>query len=120
MTIRSDNADLRLTEKGLLKSIFNGLLVLNDVFAIGRQAGFVSDERWASFEKTKSAITRASELLRSFSLSPQVRLQFHHCVHLKMFRLGMGRSRFRGSARWRFEKVCSFVSHIGTFLNAVV
>jgi len=52
MTIRSDNADLRLTEKG-------------------REAGIVSDERWALFEKTKSAITRASELLHSLSLSPQ-------------------------------------------------
>ncbi|KIM87906.1 hypothetical protein PILCRDRAFT_95660 [Piloderma croceum F 1598] len=52
MTIRSDNADLRLTDKG-------------------REAGAISDERWAAFQKTKAVITHVDELLRSCSLSPQ-------------------------------------------------
>lgn len=52
MTIRSDNADLRLTEKG-------------------RQAGVVSDHRWARFEATRAEMNRARQLLKSVSLSPQ-------------------------------------------------
>ncbi|KIK64123.1 hypothetical protein GYMLUDRAFT_95024 [Collybiopsis luxurians FD-317 M1] len=52
MTLRSDNADLRLTEKG-------------------RLAGIVSDERWNSFERTRSDLASATELLKSITLSPQ-------------------------------------------------
>ncbi|KAI0668201.1 glucose-inhibited division protein A subfamily [Trametes maxima] len=52
MTLRSDNADLRLTEKG-------------------RAAGVVSDARWVRFEATRAEVTRVTELLRSYVLSPQ-------------------------------------------------
>ncbi|KAF5345024.1 hypothetical protein D9758_010442 [Tetrapyrgos nigripes] len=52
MTLRSDNADLRLTEKG-------------------RLAGAVTDERWTSFVSTKTAISRATESLKAYRLSPQ-------------------------------------------------
>ena len=54
MTLRSDNADLRLTEKG-------------------RAAGVVSDSRWARFESTRAELARVTELLQSCVLSPQVR-----------------------------------------------
>ncbi|KXN81258.1 tRNA uridine 5-carboxymethylaminomethyl modification enzyme MnmG [Leucoagaricus sp. SymC.cos] len=52
MTIRSDNADLRLTNKG-------------------REAGVVSDDRWAIFQKTRGEIEDAIGLLESVVLSPQ-------------------------------------------------
>ncbi|KIP02614.1 hypothetical protein PHLGIDRAFT_130646 [Phlebiopsis gigantea 11061_1 CR5-6] len=52
LTVRSDNADLRLTEKG-------------------RQAGAVSDSRWASFESTREEIARVTDLLQSVVHSPQ-------------------------------------------------
>ncbi|KAF7328794.1 Mitochondrial translation optimization protein 1 [Mycena venus] len=52
MTIRSDNADLRLTEKGW-------------------RAGVVSDRRWTQLEDTRAQIAEAIELLHSLSLSPQ-------------------------------------------------
>ena len=53
MTLRSDNADLRLTEKG-------------------RAAGAVGDARWTRFEATRSELDRVKELLQSCVLSPQV------------------------------------------------
>ncbi|RDX45982.1 hypothetical protein OH76DRAFT_1356871, partial [Lentinus brumalis] len=52
MTLRSDNADLRLTEKG-------------------RAAGAVGDSRWARFQSTQSELKRVTELLQSCVLSPQ-------------------------------------------------
>ncbi|OBZ72941.1 Mitochondrial translation optimization protein 1 [Grifola frondosa] len=52
LSIRSDNADLRLTEKG-------------------RQAGVVSDARWSHFEATREEIARVTELLKSCVMSPQ-------------------------------------------------
>ncbi|KZP06584.1 mitochondrial translation optimization protein [Athelia psychrophila] len=52
MTLRSDNADLRLTAKG-------------------RQAGVVCDERWAAFGETREMIREATALMSGFSLSPQ-------------------------------------------------
>ncbi|RDB21915.1 Mitochondrial translation optimization protein 1 [Hypsizygus marmoreus] len=52
MTIRSDNADLRLTEKG-------------------RMAGIVSDERWRTFERARSDMEGTTRLLKSIKLSPQ-------------------------------------------------
>ncbi|EED81849.1 predicted protein [Postia placenta Mad-698-R] len=53
MTIRSDNADLRLTEKA-------------------RNAGAITDERWKQFEATREELTRVTDLLKSHVLSPQV------------------------------------------------
>ncbi|EKM76287.1 hypothetical protein AGABI1DRAFT_102390 [Agaricus bisporus var. burnettii JB137-S8] len=52
MSIRSDNADLRLTEQG-------------------RTAGIVSDERWTAFQRTRSEIEEAVMLLKAVALSPQ-------------------------------------------------
>ncbi|THG96527.1 hypothetical protein EW026_g5321 [Hermanssonia centrifuga] len=50
MTIRSDNADLRLTEKG-------------------RIAGAVSDHRWSHFISTRDEIARVTEVLKAFMLT---------------------------------------------------
>ncbi|KAI0631425.1 glucose-inhibited division protein A subfamily [Trametes polyzona] len=52
MTLRSDNADLRLTEKG-------------------RTVGAVGDARWARFQSTRSEVARVTEMLQSCVLSPQ-------------------------------------------------
>jgi tRNA uridine 5-carboxymethylaminomethyl modification enzyme len=52
MTMRSDNADLRLTERG-------------------RTVGVVSDTRWKSFNSERDDLARAGELLRELALSPQ-------------------------------------------------
>ncbi|KAJ7235073.1 glucose inhibited division protein A-domain-containing protein [Mycena haematopus] len=52
MTIRSDNADLRLTEKG-------------------RHAGVVSERRWTKLQETKAQIAEATQISHSLSLSPQ-------------------------------------------------
>ncbi|KAL7278263.1 hypothetical protein ACG7TL_008239 [Trametes sanguinea] len=57
MTLRSDNADLRLTEKG-------------------RAVGAVGEARWSRFNSTRAEIKRVTELLQSFVLSPQ-RWQSH-------------------------------------------
>ncbi|OJA17445.1 hypothetical protein AZE42_05936 [Rhizopogon vesiculosus] len=52
MTLRSDNADLRLTE-------------------IGHSAGIVNPDRWIAFLNDKHAIQRGTELLTNIVLSPQ-------------------------------------------------
>ena len=52
MSMRSDNADLRLTERG-------------------RAVGAVSDARWKSFNRERDDLARAESLLREFALSPQ-------------------------------------------------
>lgn len=52
MTIRSDNADMRLTGKG-------------------REAGVISDERWSAFDETRTTMADATERLKSLVLSPQ-------------------------------------------------
>ncbi|KIM30631.1 hypothetical protein M408DRAFT_328168 [Serendipita vermifera MAFF 305830] len=52
LTIRADNADVRLTAKA-------------------REIGAVDDERWANFEATQAGISQARETLESFVRSPQ-------------------------------------------------
>lgn len=52
MTLRSDNADMRLTE-------------------IGHSAGIVSPDRWLAFLSDRDAIQRGTELLTNVVLSPQ-------------------------------------------------
>lgn len=52
MTLRSDNADLRLTEKGLT-------------------VGVVSATRWSSFNRERDQLARVEALLRGTMLSPQ-------------------------------------------------
>ncbi|KAJ3537800.1 hypothetical protein NM688_g6622 [Phlebia brevispora] len=51
MSIRSDNADLRLTEKG-------------------RNVGAVSDQRWSHFLATRNEIDRVTNLLKGYALTP--------------------------------------------------
>jgi len=51
LTIRADNADMRLTEKG-------------------RAVGVVSDERWRTFERTKRELEEAKEMMQSVAMSP--------------------------------------------------
>ncbi|ELU39097.1 translation optimization protein [Rhizoctonia solani AG-1 IA] len=60
MSIRSDNADMRLTPKG-------------------RAAGVVCDGRWAEFESMKRDMDRAVELLGECVLSPQMEFQGGGC-----------------------------------------
>jgi tRNA uridine 5-carboxymethylaminomethyl modification enzyme len=52
MTMRSDNADLRLTERG-------------------RAVGVVSDARWKSFNRERDDLALAEALLQEFAMSPQ-------------------------------------------------
>ena len=52
MTLRSDNADLRLTD-------------------LGRKHGIVSDTRWAQLLDTKQKITEGIKVLKTCSFSPQ-------------------------------------------------
>lgn len=52
LSLRPDNADLRLTAKG-------------------RAAGVVSDERWAALLATKSELDRGFAMLEDFKLPPQ-------------------------------------------------
>jgi tRNA uridine 5-carboxymethylaminomethyl modification enzyme len=52
MTMRSDNADMRLTQKG-------------------HAVGAVSEGRWTSFNGDRDELVRAEALLRGIALSPQ-------------------------------------------------
>ncbi len=52
LSLREDNADLRLTE-------------------IGRKLGMVDDVRWAAFEKKREAIAREQERLKSTWVNPR-------------------------------------------------
>jgi len=71
MTIRADNADLRLTE-------------------LGRAAGVVSDERWSVFTSTRAELERVTALLKSYVLSPQAWEKFGFDIQLN----GIMRSAF--------------------------
>ena len=53
LSLREDNADMRLTE-------------------IGRQLGCVSDIQWALFEKKREAVSREMERLKSTWVSPRI------------------------------------------------
>ena len=53
LSLREDNADLRLTE-------------------IGRRLGAVDDVRWAAFEKKREAIAREQERLKSTWMNPRL------------------------------------------------
>ena len=74
MTIRSDNADTRLTEKGWFYNSFCLLRVMltGNGGLLGRKAGVISDERWSAFNKTRTTMADATERLKSLVLSPQV------------------------------------------------
>ncbi|KAG8855417.1 Mitochondrial Translation Optimization [Tulasnella sp. 330] len=51
LTIRADNADLRLTGKG-------------------KEAGVISDERWSVFESVRGELEKSKEIMESVALSP--------------------------------------------------
>ena len=53
LSLREDNADMRLTE-------------------IGRQLGCVGDVQWAAFEKKREAVARELERLRSTWINPRI------------------------------------------------
>ena len=53
MTLRSDNADLRLTRKG-------------------RSVGIVSDERWHNFLTTERDLEEATAVLKEIEMTPNV------------------------------------------------
>ena len=53
LSLREDNADMRLTESG-------------------RRLGIVEDERWRHFERKREAVTRELERLKSTWVNPQV------------------------------------------------
>ena len=59
LSLREDNADMRLTE-------------------IGRQLGIVDDQRWQHFEIKREAVTREVERLKSSWVNPKVVSQ-HEC-----------------------------------------
>lgn len=40
----------------------------------GREAGVISDARWARFTRTRDEIARVTDALKAYTLSPQVRL----------------------------------------------
>ncbi|KAJ7050581.1 mitochondrial translation optimization protein [Mycena amicta] len=63
MTMRSDNADLRLTE-------------------LGRKVGVVSDSRWAILQATRTQMDEALTLLQNTILSPQAWRQ--RGLHVKL------------------------------------
>jgi len=72
MSIRSDNADLRLTEKGSSCGLTNHLgPTVNWVLLQGHLAGVISDHRWLKFDKTRSMMVETRKLLESISLTPQ-------------------------------------------------
>ncbi|KAF9586680.1 Mitochondrial Translation Optimization [Lunasporangiospora selenospora] len=62
LTLRADNADLRLTRKGY-------------------EAGCISDYRWKMFQETERDMERGMEMMNNFTLSPP-----------KWTELGLGRS----------------------------
>lgn len=74
MTIRSDNADFRLTEKGMKNIFFSVFFVAEFIpSSVGRIAGAVTDHRWASFTSDQRKVTSLIEMLKDYTLSPQVR-----------------------------------------------
>jgi len=66
LSLREDNADMRLTE-------------------IGRHLGLVDDERWQYFERKREAVTHEIERLKSSWINPKVTAQ-HECERV----LGQG------------------------------
>jgi tRNA uridine 5-carboxymethylaminomethyl modification enzyme len=69
LSLREDNADMRLTE-------------------IGRKLGVVDDRRWQHFERKREAVTRELERLRTSWVNPKVVAQ-HECERV----LGQGIAR---------------------------
>jgi tRNA uridine 5-carboxymethylaminomethyl modification enzyme len=69
LSLREDNADMRLTE-------------------VGRKLGVVDDRRWQHFERKREAVTRELERLRTSWVNPKVIAQ-HECERV----LGQGIAR---------------------------
>lgn len=92
MTVRSDNADLRLTQKGLCheccistfgSSCTHGVrLICGCIPCSGRDAGVISNERWSHFTGTRDEVARVTALLKDYKLSPQVRYRSIGHMHV--------------------------------------
>ena len=73
MTIRSDNADMRLTEKGAFLPNFSSLMYFKIVFRTGREIGIVSAERYNTLRQVRDEMEKTTEILRAIELTPQVK-----------------------------------------------
>jgi hypothetical protein len=76
--------------------------------APARNAGVVSDARWAAFQATKGTIREATHLMKRTSFSPQVRKPVRHvdnAVLMLVSALGLGNLRIHRHPRWHSEKV---------------
>jgi len=77
MSIRSDNADERLTSKGAFRarmvscSSLSASTVLMLCCHLGRAVGVISDHRWSAFERQQADIKAARRLLEKLVHSPQ-------------------------------------------------
>lgn len=94
MSIRSDNADTRLTAKG-------------------REAGVVSDERWERFERTKDGVRCAIELLKSYSLTPHVCLSPYCLMYASHSHAELEERWFRCTRRRCPAEVCATFAKAG-------
>ena len=86
MTLRSDNADLRLTAKGCFLPFLH---TIAENVPLAREAGAISDRRWNQFEKIRLTIQETTQLLQSVNLSPQVCFISVVLFMRPMFALGM-------------------------------
>ena len=79
----------------------------------GREAGVVSNERWARFQRTQTGIRDAIELMQTYFLTPHVS-SLHPCnsgwSHM-IAELEEGRVRCQG--RWRPAEVRPAVAEVG-------
>lgn len=105
MSIRSDNADTRLTAKGALYLASHGHRLT--LLCTGREAGVVSDERWARFEHTKDGIRCAIELLQLYFLTPHVCLLPSCPPYASYNKVELEEGWLRRTRRWRPAEVCA-------------
>ena len=79
MTIRSDNADMRLTEKGAFLPSFklSSLTYFIIGFQTGREIGIVSAERYNALRHVRDEMKKTTEILRAIELTPQVKRRIY-------------------------------------------